>query len=142
MAGTRGTIGYIAPEVFSRMYGVVSSKSDVYSYGMVVLEMVGVRKNMKNSDENSSESYFPHWIYEHLDKNEGLQGFDVTEETEEIVRKMILVGLWCIQTLPQNRPPMSRVLDMLDGSINEIQVPPKPYLSSTLQSNIATSSVS
>ena len=41
MAGARGTIGFIAPEVFSRSFGVVSTKSDIYSFGMVLLEMVG-----------------------------------------------------------------------------------------------------
>jgi serine/threonine protein kinase len=45
MAEIRGTIGYITPEVFSRSFGVVSTKSDVYSYGMMVLEMVGGRRN-------------------------------------------------------------------------------------------------
>ncbi|XP_058738042.1 LEAF RUST 10 DISEASE-RESISTANCE LOCUS RECEPTOR-LIKE PROTEIN KINASE-like 2.1 [Vicia villosa] len=42
--GARGTPGYIAPELFSRHFGSVSHKSDVYSYGMMVLEMVGRRK--------------------------------------------------------------------------------------------------
>ncbi|VVB16084.1 unnamed protein product [Arabis nemorensis] len=42
---TRGTIGYIAPEMISRVYGTVSHKSDVYSYGMLVLEMIGARNN-------------------------------------------------------------------------------------------------
>ena len=46
LLGTRGTVGYIAPEVFCRNFGGVSHKSDVYSYGMMVLEMVGVRKNI------------------------------------------------------------------------------------------------
>jgi serine/threonine protein kinase len=44
MTGMRGTAGYIAPEVFNRYFGGVSHKSDVYSYGMLVLEMVGARK--------------------------------------------------------------------------------------------------
>jgi len=48
MTGTRGTIGFIAPEVHSRTFGVVSTKSDVYSYGMMLLEMVGGRKNVKS----------------------------------------------------------------------------------------------
>ncbi|CAH8257695.1 unnamed protein product [Arabidopsis lyrata] len=43
MLHARGTIGYIAPEVFSQSFGGVSHKSDVYSYGMVVLEMIGAR---------------------------------------------------------------------------------------------------
>ncbi|KAF7081849.1 hypothetical protein CFC21_085755 [Triticum aestivum] len=47
MTGARGTIGFIAPEVHSRTFGVVSTKSDVYSYGMMLLEMVGGRKNVK-----------------------------------------------------------------------------------------------
>jgi len=40
---TRGTVGYIAPEMISRVYGSVSHKSDVCSYGMLVLEMIGAR---------------------------------------------------------------------------------------------------
>ncbi|KAF3612273.1 putative chloroplastic group IIA intron splicing facilitator CRS1, chloroplastic-like, partial [Capsicum annuum] len=47
MLGARGTAGYIAPEVFSRAFGHISHKSDVYSYGMLLLEMVGVRNNVK-----------------------------------------------------------------------------------------------
>ena len=63
-------------------------------------------------------------------------------ESEETVRKMILVGLWCIQTMPQNRPSMSRVIEMLEGNDNDLQVPPKPYLSSSpLGSLIGTSSI-
>ena len=46
MVGARGTIGYIAPELFCRNFGGVSHKSDVYSYGMMVLEMIGGRKNI------------------------------------------------------------------------------------------------
>ena len=60
MAVARGTIGYIAPEVFSRNFGVVSHKSDVYSYGMMILEMVGGRKNIDVRMSNTNEIYFPH----------------------------------------------------------------------------------
>jgi serine/threonine protein kinase len=39
LLGARGTAGYIAPKLFCRNFGAVSHKSDVYSYGMMVLEM-------------------------------------------------------------------------------------------------------
>ncbi|KAK9999680.1 hypothetical protein SO802_019283 [Lithocarpus litseifolius] len=129
MVGARGTIGYIAPEVFCRNFGGISHKSDVYSYGMMVLEMVGGRKNVDVSVDFSSEIYFPHWIYKHLELNEelGLLGFFM-EGDEESTRKMIIVSLWCIQTNPSNRPSMSRVVEMLEGSLNSLQIPPKPFL--------------
>ncbi|XP_031248133.1 LEAF RUST 10 DISEASE-RESISTANCE LOCUS RECEPTOR-LIKE PROTEIN KINASE-like 2.1 [Pistacia vera] len=132
MTGARGTIGYIAPEVFSRHFGVVSHKSDVYSYGMMVIEMTGGRQNNNVGVDNSSEIYFPQWIYERLEVGEelGLQGIS-NEEDKECVRKMIIVSLWCIQTNPSDRPTMSRVVEMLEGSINSLQIPPKPFLSSS-----------
>ena len=58
---------YIAPEVFSRNFGIVSQKSDFYSYGMMILEMVAGRKNTDAGIQHSSEIYFPHWIYNHLE---------------------------------------------------------------------------
>ncbi|KAK7269794.1 hypothetical protein RIF29_22530 [Crotalaria pallida] len=129
--GARGTAGYIAPELFSRNFGSVSHKSDVYSYGMMVLEMVGQRKNINVAVDHSSELYFPHWIYKRLELNQGLGLHCIEDETdEEMVRKMTVVSLWCIQTNPSNRPAMSKVVEMLEGSLEVLQIPPKPFLSS------------
>ncbi|KAK2967845.1 hypothetical protein RJ640_017223 [Escallonia rubra] len=119
MKGMRGTLGYIAPELFSRNFGNVSPKSDVYSYGMMVLEMVGGRKNV----------LFPHWIYKRVELDEEIGFHGITNEEEKgIVRKMIIASLWCIQTNPASRPSMNRVVDMLEGSLESLQVPPKPFL--------------
>ncbi|KAL3578458.1 hypothetical protein D5086_019962 [Populus alba] len=52
------------------------------------------------------------------------------EVEKQNARKMILASLWCIQTDPSNRPPMSRVVEMLQGSLESLPIPPKPYLSS------------
>ncbi|XP_047057830.1 LEAF RUST 10 DISEASE-RESISTANCE LOCUS RECEPTOR-LIKE PROTEIN KINASE-like 2.1 [Lolium rigidum] len=125
MNGARGTIGFIAPEVHSRTFGVVSTKSDVYSYGMMLLEMVGGRRNVKSIVEKSSEKYVPDWIYDHLAQDEGLQACAVTDEIEEIARKMILIGLWCIQVLPVYRPTITKVLEMFERSLDDLDMPPK-----------------
>ncbi|XP_066317246.1 LEAF RUST 10 DISEASE-RESISTANCEUS RECEPTOR-LIKE PROTEIN KINASE-like 2.4 isoform X2 [Miscanthus floridulus] len=134
MADARGTVGFIAPEVFSRGFGVISTKSDVYSYGMLLLEMVGGRSNAKAYAENKSSGdlFFPLWVYDHmLEDGDGvLQGSGAGgagEAGEEIARKMALIGLWCIQTVPASRPSMSRVLEMLERSIHELVMPPRPY---------------
>ncbi|KAM3197947.1 hypothetical protein ACQJBY_073197 [Aegilops geniculata] len=80
VTGVRGTIGFIAPEVHYRTFGVVSTKSDVYSYGMMLLEMVGGRRNVKSIVAKSSEKYFPDWIYDHFAQDEGLQACEITIE--------------------------------------------------------------
>ncbi|XP_048549115.1 LEAF RUST 10 DISEASE-RESISTANCE LOCUS RECEPTOR-LIKE PROTEIN KINASE-like 2.4 isoform X1 [Triticum urartu] len=125
MTGARGTIGFIAPEVHSRTFGVVSTKSDVYSYGMMLLEMVGGRKNVKSVAEKSSEEYFPDWIYDHLCQDNGLRACEVTSEIEEIEKKMTFIGLWCIQVVPMYRPTITKVLEMFERSLDELDMPPK-----------------
>ncbi|CAD6239515.1 unnamed protein product [Miscanthus lutarioriparius] len=127
MGDARGTIGFIAPEVFYRGFGVVSTKSDVYSYGMMILQMVSGRGNT----ENSSETYFTDWIYDCMLKD--LQSHEVTSELEETAKQIALVGLWCIQMAPgSRRPSMNTVTEMLEKNINELKMPPKPFLSCPL----------
>ncbi|KAL1192106.1 LEAF RUST 10 DISEASE-RESISTANCE LOCUS RECEPTOR-LIKE PROTEIN KINASE-like 2.1 [Cardamine amara subsp. amara] len=132
LLNARGTIGYIAPEVTSGMYGRISHKSDVYSYGMLVLEMIGARnqKPVETAASKSSSAYFPDWIYKDLENGEHAWKFgdEITREEKDIAKKMILVGLWCIQPCPLNRPPMNRVVEMMEGSLDALEVPPKPSL--------------
>nr|XP_027100240.1 LEAF RUST 10 DISEASE-RESISTANCE LOCUS RECEPTOR-LIKE PROTEIN KINASE-like 2.1 isoform X2 [Coffea arabica] len=141
--GARGTVGYIAPEVFCKNIGGVSHKSDVYSYGMMVFEMVGGRKNIDVGVDHSSEIYFPHWIYARLDRGEedlGLHGIS-NEEENELARKMIIVSLWCIQTDPVNRPSMTKVVEMLEGNLEALEAPPKPFLSSPARASDDSSTI-
>ncbi|XP_019256791.1 PREDICTED: LEAF RUST 10 DISEASE-RESISTANCE LOCUS RECEPTOR-LIKE PROTEIN KINASE-like 2.1 isoform X2 [Nicotiana attenuata] len=143
MLGARGTIGYIAPEIVCRNLGGVSHKSDVYSYGMMVLEMVGGRKNVDVGVDRTSEIYFPHWLYRRIELDEELQLIGITnEEEKECARKMVIMSLWCIQTDPSNRPSMSKVVEMLEGNQDySLQIPPKPYLYSSSRSEVDSSSV-
>ncbi|GLU18243.1 hypothetical protein SLE2022_345520 [Rubroshorea leprosula] len=92
--------------------------------------MVGGKKSLQTWVSDSSE-YFPDWIYRHLElANElGLQGlkFKVEIDTK---RKMILVRLWCILSKPSERPLIKKVIEMLEGSVEGLPIPPKPFLSS------------
>ncbi|KAI7726984.1 hypothetical protein M8C21_011409 [Ambrosia artemisiifolia] len=128
MLEARGTIGYIAPEVFNRNIGGVSHKSDVYSYGMLILEMVGGNKHVdvRVGSKSTSDSYFPNWIYNRLEKDEYVFDGASSAEENDYVKKMTIVGLWCIQTVPTQRPSIDEVVDMLEGSTEALEVPQKP----------------
>uniref|UniRef100_A0ACD5VKP5 Uncharacterized protein n=1 Tax=Avena sativa TaxID=4498 RepID=A0ACD5VKP5_AVESA len=141
VTGARGTIGFIAPEVHSRTFGVVSTKSDVYSYGMMLLEMVGGRKNVNSMAEKASEQYFPDWIYDHFVRDDGVQASDATHETEEMAKKMTFIGLWCIQILPICRPTIAKVLEMFERSLDEMEMPPKQNFSELIEDSAHKMSV-
>jgi len=135
MSDARGTMGYLAPEMWNRNFGGVSQKSDVYSYGMMLLEMVGGRKNINVEASRTSEIYFPHLAYKRLESNNDVRSDEsINTEENEISKRMTIVGLWCIQTLPNDRPTMTRVVDMLEGNMNFLEMPPKPLFSSPTRS--------
>ncbi|KAF8037756.1 hypothetical protein BT93_B0561 [Corymbia citriodora subsp. variegata] len=131
LVGVRGTNGYIAPELIIRNIGGVSHKSDVYSYGMMVLEMVSRRKNIEVIVDRPSEIYFPHWVHRRLELQEELGLRGITNEEDKVnAKKMIVIGLWCIQIDPRARPCMTQVVEMLKGSVDALEIPPEPSLSS------------
>ncbi|RWR83720.1 rust resistance kinase Lr10-like protein [Cinnamomum micranthum f. kanehirae] len=131
MTAARGTKGYIAPEVYSRNFGNVSSKSDVYSFGMLLLEMVGGRKNTDTTVESTSQVYFPEWIYMRLCQGEDMGLSFASNEDNKIAKKLTIVALWCIQWYPADRPFMKTVVLMLEGKTETLTMPPNPFASTT-----------
>uniref|UniRef100_A0A0D3EIW2 Protein kinase domain-containing protein n=1 Tax=Oryza barthii TaxID=65489 RepID=A0A0D3EIW2_9ORYZ len=126
VSASRGTIGYIAPEMISRSFGVISSKSDVYSFGMLLLEMVGGRRNSKPDMPSSSQSYYPSWVYNQLVQQkmgEIANAFNM----HELEKKLCVVGLHCIQMKSHDRPTMSEVIEMLEGDVGGLQLPSRPF---------------
>ena len=126
MTAARGTLGYIAPEVVSRNFGNVSYKSDIYSYGMLLLEMVGGRKNTEMAVEGPFQILYPEWVHNLLD------GVDVQvhiedEEDIKIAKKIAVVGLWCIQWQPSDRPSIKTVIHMLEEDGDKLTVPRNPF---------------
>ncbi|GKV25682.1 hypothetical protein SLEP1_g35081 [Rubroshorea leprosula] len=127
MTAARGTMGYIAPEVLSRNFGKVSYKSDVYSFGMLLLEMVGGRKNIDITVGSTSQVYFPEWVYNCLERGEVLGIRIENEGHAKITRKLTIVGLWRIQWYPTDRPSMKSVVHMLEGEADSLTMPPNPF---------------
>ncbi|XP_024172605.1 rust resistance kinase Lr10 isoform X1 [Rosa chinensis] len=134
MTAARGTVGYIAPEVFIRNFTNVSYKSDVYSFGMLVLEMIGARREPPLGTINS-EVYFPEWIYKRLIQGGTLDLKLDTDEDAHVAKKLVIVAIWCIQWHPVNRPSMKSVVRMLEGDSESLIVPPNPFTFTSTQTS-------
>ncbi|XP_059599363.1 rust resistance kinase Lr10-like [Vitis vinifera] len=128
LTAARGTMGYMAPELFYKNIGGVSYKADVYSFGMLLMEMAGRRKNLNVFAEHSSQIYFPSWVYDQFSKGKDIEMEDATEEGKKLSKKLIIVALWCIQLKPSDRPSMNKVVEMLEGNVELLQMPPNPFL--------------
>ncbi|BAT89449.1 hypothetical protein VIGAN_06040400 [Vigna angularis var. angularis] len=122
----RGTLGYMAPELFYNNIGGVSNKADVYSFGMLLMEMGSRRRNSNPHAEHSNQQYFPFWIYDQIKDEKDTQIEDASEEDKILVKRMYVVALWCIQLNPNDRPSMKRVVDMLEERVESLEMPPKP----------------
>ncbi|KAA8525468.1 hypothetical protein F0562_007323 [Nyssa sinensis] len=119
----RGTRGYLAPEWITSY--AISEKSDVYSYGMVLLEIIGGRKNYDPA-ETSEKSHFPSYAFKMMEEGKLRDILDSKlniDEADERVSIAIKVALWCIQDDMHLRPPMTKVVQMLEGLC---AVPPPP----------------
>ncbi|XP_073054930.1 G-type lectin S-receptor-like serine/threonine-protein kinase LECRK3 [Primulina eburnea] len=122
----RGTKGYVAPEWFRNM--PITVKVDVYSFGILLLELICCRKNFETSITNQHEEILSDWAYDcYKDGTLHLLVANDEEATNDIKRakKFVVVAIWCIQEDPSLRPNMKRVLHMLEGSI-EVPLPPDP----------------
>ncbi|BAS70069.1 Os01g0115500, partial [Oryza sativa Japonica Group] len=127
VSAARGTIGYIAPEMISWSFGVISSKSDVYSFGMLLLEMVGGRRNSKQDMSSSSQAYYPSWVYNQLAQQELGEVVTSAFNMHELEKKLCIVGLHCIQMNSYDRPTMSEVIEMLEGDVDGLRLPSRPF---------------
>ncbi|XP_030488313.2 G-type lectin S-receptor-like serine/threonine-protein kinase At1g34300 [Cannabis sativa] len=127
LKSVRGTRGYLAPEWLANL--PVTSKSDVYSYGMVLLEIVSGKRNFEVSAETNHKK-FSVWAYEEFLNGNIRNIVDkrlVVDEDIDMdqVMRAVQVSFWCIQEQPSHRPMMGKVVQMLEG-IMEIERPPAP----------------
>ncbi|KQK10083.1 receptor-like serine/threonine-protein kinase SD1-8 [Brachypodium distachyon] len=123
-----GTYGYMSPEY--AMDGVFSMKSDIYSFGIMVLEIVTGKKNRGFHDVKLDLNLLGYaWMLwkegrsaELLD--EAMMIGDSCDHSQ--VRRCIQVGLLCVDVQPRNRPLMSSVVMMLAGENATLPEPNEP----------------
>ncbi|CAM0877826.1 unnamed protein product [Alopecurus aequalis] len=143
LTSVRGTRGYLAPEWLANL--PITVKSDVYSYGMVLLETLGGRRNFDIA-EDTDRKKFSVWAYEEYEKGNvaGILDRRLAEADVDMAQaeRALQVCFWCIQEQPSQRPTMGKVVQMLEG-IMDLERPPPPKSSdSFLTVTTATSGVS
>ncbi|KAL3510891.1 hypothetical protein ACH5RR_030292 [Cinchona calisaya] len=117
----RGTRSYVAPEWHRKL--PVTIKADVYSFGIILLEIICCRKSVDWST-SKDQSILKEWAYDCLEAGEihKLVGDEEVVDMRKLER-MIKIAIWCIQDEPALRPSMKKVLLMLEGNV-EIPDPP------------------
>ncbi|XP_071696610.1 probable receptor-like protein kinase At5g20050 isoform X2 [Rutidosis leptorrhynchoides] len=133
----RGTKGYLAPEWLLELG--VTEKSDVFSYGMVLLELIGGRRNVTVIDtaggSNHSKRKFQYFPKIVMDKMKAGRIMEVVDQRlldlggldEREVTKLVRVALWCIQEKVRRRPSMMEVVKWLEGRV-AVEEPPETQM--------------
>ncbi|KAI5005580.1 hypothetical protein ZWY2020_032823 [Hordeum vulgare] len=123
----RGTMGYLAPEWISGT--PITPKVDVYSYGMVLLELVSGRRNSSggswtwttHADDGQVVDYFPVRASRKLAAGEVRSLLDESlcgEAELKEVERACKVACWCIQEDEAVRPAMGQVVQILEGVLD------------------------
>lgn len=121
----RGTRGYLAPEWIS---GVpITAKADVFSYGMVLFELISGRRNADHGEEGKS-SFFPTLAASKLHEGDVQTLLDPRlnggANADELTRAC-KVACWCIQDDESARPTTGQIVQILEGFL-DVNMPPIP----------------
>ncbi|XP_027934275.1 G-type lectin S-receptor-like serine/threonine-protein kinase RLK1 [Vigna unguiculata] len=122
----RGTKGYVAPDWFRS--APITTKVDVYSFGVLLLEIICCRRNVDDKFEIDEKSILTDWAYDCY--RNGRIDILVENDDEAIndinkLERFVMVAIWCLQEDPSLRPTMKKVMLMLEG-IAPVTIPPSP----------------
>ncbi|ESQ55235.1 hypothetical protein EUTSA_v10026104mg [Eutrema salsugineum] len=137
-----GTYGYMAPEY--AMHGQFSVKTDVFSFGVLVIEIItGKRNNNGRSNDDEEAEDLLSWVWRSWREDMILSVIDpslTTGSRNEILR-CIHIGLLCVQESAATRPTMASVALMLSSYSFTLPTPSRPafVLDSVVPSNVSSS---
>ncbi|KAK9133683.1 hypothetical protein Scep_013211 [Stephania cephalantha] len=123
-----GTYGYMSPEYAA--YGLFSMKSDVFSFGVLVLEIVSGKRNkgfyLSGYDFNLLGHAWNLWNEDRADELVDEMFTDQDVSSRFAVLRCIHIGLLCVQQRPDDRPTMPTVVMMLGSAIANLPQPKHP----------------
>ncbi|KAK7303950.1 hypothetical protein RJT34_14890 [Clitoria ternatea] len=122
-----GTLGYTAPEYATR--GELSEKADIYSFGVLVLEIICCRKNTDHTLPSEMQ-YLPEYAWKLYENARILDIVDPKLREDGLVEKDVMrafhVALLCVQPHAHLRPPMSEIVALLTFKMEMVTTPMRP----------------
>ncbi|KAH6817533.1 hypothetical protein C2S51_001136 [Perilla frutescens var. frutescens] len=122
-----GTLGYTAPEYAIR--GELTEKADIYSFGVLVLEIINCRRNT-DLTLPSEMQYLPEYAWKLHDRSTLTDLIDPRMREDGFVEKDVMhaisVAFYCLQPQANQRPPMSDIVAMLTCKVELDTMPIKP----------------
>ncbi|EOY23023.1 Kinase superfamily protein [Theobroma cacao] len=117
----KGTLGYLAPEY--AMWGKVSESCDVYSFGILLLEIISARKPLEKLPSGVKRDIVQ-WVTPYVQKgtfdhiaDPRLKGkFDRAQ-----LKSAVTIAIKCTDSNPENRPSMLEVVEWLKGGVGRIR---------------------
>ncbi|PPR97032.1 hypothetical protein GOBAR_AA23634 [Gossypium barbadense] len=119
-----GTPGYMAPETF--LISRATVETDVYSFGVLVMEVVSGRKPGNQSELNNYNNSIVNWVWDYYRKGSISGAADSRMDgdfDEKELECVLVLGLGCCHPNPHYRPSMRTVLQVLSGEVDPPQVP-------------------
>ncbi|KAJ4842545.1 hypothetical protein Tsubulata_041960 [Turnera subulata] len=124
----RGTKGYVAPEWFKNV--PISAKVDIYSFGVVLLEIICCRRSVNLEDVGEETAILTDWAYDCYVRGR----FDllvdndiVAMDDQQRLQKWVSIAIWCIQEDPARRPTSKLVMAMLEGFVEVPSLTPHSF---------------
>ncbi|KAI4300680.1 hypothetical protein L6164_034029 [Bauhinia variegata] len=122
-----GTPGYMAPETFLSG-GRATVETDVYAFGVLVQEVVCGKRPGNPYGENDYNKSLVYWVWDLYGKGRILDSVDdriakEIKEKEQVVERVLVLGLACCHPNPHQRPSMNTVLKVLTGEASPPMVP-------------------
>jgi hypothetical protein len=113
---TVGTLGYVAPEY--ALYGYLTSKSDVFSFGIILLELITGRRALDSTSGVLEQFLVSNWVVDMTHKNRAEEVIDMRirdTRYRRTIDKVLLLALECAHPRVVSRPSISEALLTLEG---------------------------
>ncbi|KAL8264698.1 hypothetical protein R6Q59_022828 [Mikania micrantha] len=140
-----GTLGYMAPECL--LTGRATKESDVFSFGVVALEIACGRKPIEYKSQEKQVRLIE-WVWELYGSGTLLEAVDPSlgsDFEEKEVKRLMIVGLWCVHPDSEHRPSMRQAIKVLNSEASVPLLPTKmpvaSYLTPSLSSLFGVSSI-